>query len=491
MLNQIAEFVKAADQAACKMFRDYDEYLTGAALISLGSKAGAPLAAGITLAQMAARYGCTWDNPPPPGGCDGICGCKKMSPQGELGYRNKNNPTQISFQNLQVTEIFYNSCRIENGQMVCTTGVGLPGQTGVYEHKGYMASHWDPCALIAGNGECLEECNGDDPPPMPPVDPIPYTTEDGCTFNLNFEGIGQLPDGQGDFIWRIEPAETTRAAGGRITKCNFQPTIYYGGGGSGDGGGPGTPYTVPYMPGPGDGGIPKWQELLEKAIPTALGNLAAAGIKQLFAAKLPPAEFEFVAPCNVDEEGKQEFKIYQMPEQNYQSRVVTQQAVLMEMLQQHLNWKTPVCFPKDEKGTYARSITFQSDENTERGNRRCTRRFGYRSNSPCEVESLYEHWRDFSWTTGPVVVKHRGSALGSPQVWASSEYEGKRVILHAAREAGVDPDQVGKWSVGGCDHPRYGLPYTVKLMEVRGLWQATAREGPDGHAQAVWTMPDL
>ena len=171
--------------------------------------------------------------------------------------------------------------------------------------------------------------------------------------------------------------------------------------------------------------------------------------------------------------------------------VIARLDALAELLQTHKELKQPTCAPKSTKGKYARSISFQSDENTERGNRRCTKRFGYRSNSPCELERLYEHWRLFQWNTGPVIVRHRGSALGSLEVWASSVDEGKRVISHAGSEAGIDPNQSGQWSVGSSNHPRYGLSHTVKLMEVRNLWQATAREGPDGYAEAIWTRPDL
>ena len=31
----------------------------------------------------------------------------------------------------------------------------------------------------------------------------------------------------------------------------------------------------------------------------------------------------------------------------------------------------------------------------------------------------------------------------------------------------------------------------VRLAQVRNIWQATGREGEDGHAEGLWEMPDL
>lgn len=310
---------------------------------------------------------------------------------------------------------------------------------------------------------------------------------DGCPVKATFMGFVADPSGAGKvqpvFRWTPVP-QTRRAGGGVIRGCDFEPFITVGGGGDGDE----PPTNLPDNP--EEPNSDEWWIKIVQGIVSGLAGAIAGAVMRSLLTQQPPAAFTFEAPCDKDEAGSPQLVTWEWPQQDIYKRLLAQQAVLMEIMQQHLNWKTPTCNGTTTKGAYARSITFQSKENTERGNRRCTKRLGYRSNAPCELESLYEHWRDFTWDTGPVIVGHSGSALGSPQVWATSESEGKRVIRHAAGEAGIDPDQDGEWTIGGSDSPRYGVSHQVTLMEVRGLWQATAREGPDGYAQAVWSMPD-
>jgi len=148
------------------------------------------------------------------------------------------------------------------------------------------------------------------------------------------------------------------------------------------------------------------------------------------------------------------------------------------------------CPEKPELARHWRSIRFESDEQTPRGNRRLSKLFRYRGVSPGVVTTVADHWKDFRWTTGPACVFHEGSALGNPQVWAATVDEGQRVIRHAGREAGIDPDQVGEWRVGGSDNPRYGVSLEVGLFRVDGCWSATSRPGPDGWPEASVVFPD-
>ena len=342
---------------------------------------------------------------------------------------------------------------------------------------------------LRGDGDC--SCKNDGTSPindvLPPGadDPISYRDPvTNCNYNLTLQGFAQETEGGPSMpVWLMEGSDAPEGradTGGRMGGCNWPPVIVY------DPGGPNGPYPpIPWLDGL------DWKQLLANAAAGAAGRLLADALKALFDAKIPEAEMLFVAPCDKDDKGKPEFRRYLFEEQNYQSRVLSQQAVLMTMIQQHLDWKTPVCFGKNEKGAYARSITFESNENTDNGNSRCTKRFGYRSNSPCHVEQLYEYWRDFVWDTGPVIVGHRGSALGNPQVWAASVAEGKRVIQHAGREAGVDPDKAGEWTIGSVNSPRYGVSHTVRLKQIQGVWQATARQGPSPRPEMVETFPAL
>ena len=107
------------------------------------------------------------------------------------------------------------------------------------------------------------------------------------------------------------------------------------------------------------------------------------------------------------------------------------------------------------------------------------KRFKYRSQSGLDLGAVVAHWKDFSFSAGPITVGHTGSALGSPQVWAASIDEGKRVIRHAGGEAGIDPDQVGQWRVGGSDNSRYGVSGAMRVDTTGGYYWITARDGSD------------
>jgi hypothetical protein len=154
---------------------------------------------------------------------------------------------------------------------------------------------------------------------------------------------------------------------------------------------------------------------------------------------------------------------------------------LQYLLQAHLGYKTPICGPvrPELKGDW-RTIAFISDEQSPDGRNRLRKRLRYRSQSGNDLGGLIDHWADFTFAAGPVCVQHSGSSVGTPQVWASSANEGKRVLRHAFREAGVNPDQTGKWTVGGSDNPRYGMSGTMRVRTTGGRYWITERLGSDG-----------
>ena len=126
-----------------------------------------------------------------------------------------------------------------------------------------------------------------------------------------------------------------------------------------------------------------------------------------------------------------------------------------------------------------RTISFRSDETSPFGKSRLRKRLRYRGSEGVELSALVDHWRDFSWQSGPVRVDHVGASWGSPQVWAATEDEGKRVIRHAGREAGIDPDQVGRWSARSSNSPRCGVSDTMRVDTTGGYYWITARDGSD------------
>jgi len=157
------------------------------------------------------------------------------------------------------------------------------------------------------------------------------------------------------------------------------------------------------------------------------------------------------------------------------------------LLQAHLGYKTPTCKSRPElKGDW-RTISFISDEKSPYGKSRIRKRLRYRSESGTELSGLIDYWAAFVWQAGPVCVQHSGSSVGTPQVWAASADEGKRVLRHAFGETGIDPDQVGQWTISGSNNPRYGVSGTMRVNKTGGFYWITERLGSDGRPEVGLT----
>ena len=126
------------------------------------------------------------------------------------------------------------------------------------------------------------------------------------------------------------------------------------------------------------------------------------------------------------------------------------------------------------------SIRFISDGVSPNGTAPLRKLFRYRSQSSRNEQQLREYWAGFTWQAGPVIVQHKGTWWGTPQVWASSIEEGKRVLRFAAGEAGATPDTDGEWIVTGSASSRYGMPGTMRVQQYRGRDWVIQREGPSG-----------
>ncbi len=112
--------------------------------------------------------------------------------------------------------------------------------------------------------------------------------------------------------------------------------------------------------------------------------------------------------------------------------------------------------------------------------------FRYRDQVGASLEAHTAHWAGFQWEAGPVCVIHKDAAWGTPQVWAASVAEGKRVIRHAGAIAGIDPDQDGKWEVTGTLSSRIGRSGTMAVKRLRdGCLSVTKREGSSGLPEVV------
>ena len=314
-------------------------------------------------------------------------------------------------------------------------------------------------------------------------DPISYVDDStNCTYNVSFQGfVERFDGGPAEPVFLIEGTETQRT-GGRMGGCNFSPTIYLpGGNGGGGGGGGGITVPVPDggAPGPGPDGVPWWVPALGGALGGAVVNQLVDAIDDLFAPTFEPGSFTLTAPCDVDDAGNPQFRTWEFAEGSFQERMNAHQVAMMEMLQQHLDWKTPTCDCNESdspEGDF-RTISFRSDETSPYGKSRLRKRFRYRSVSGNDLGAVVDHWKDFTFEGGPYRVRWIGKSWRSPEVWAASEAEGQRVIQHAAGEAGVGPLEDGRWSTRVSSSARLGVSGTMRIDTTGGYYWITARDG--------------
>ena len=194
---------------------------------------------------------------------------------------------------------------------------------------------------------------------------------------------------------------------------------------------------------------------------------------------IPGTTYNLQGVCESVGEGEdQPIAEFPVPPAKNLSAVIDRIDALPLILQQHLAWKTPICDGQPQAGDW-RTVTFISDELSPGGKRRLDKRLRYRSQSSLGLGEVVDHWAGFAWQAGPVLVKHVGAWWGTPRVWASSSDEGKRVLRHAAGEAGFDPDQIGRWEISGSGNPRLGAPGTMRVNTKGGYYWITARDGSD------------
>jgi hypothetical protein len=226
----------------------------------------------------------------------------------------------------------------------------------------------------------------------------------------------------------------------------------------------------------------------QKDIPWWLIGPILEALGALLEQDIPGTTYQLQGVCEVpDKDGKQPVAEFPVAPAKNLGAIINRLDTMDQMLQQHLAWKTPTCSSTQKFEGEFRTISFISDEVSPNGKSRLHKRFRYRSTSSLGLGDIVDHWKDFVWEAGPVCVKHVGSSWGTPQVWAASINEGKRVIHHAAGEAGIDPDQDGRWEVGGSNSSRVGMPGTMRVNQKGGYFWITARDGPTQRPQVAKT----
>ena len=349
-------------------------------------------------------------------------------------------------------------------------------------------------------GSCLTN------PPLPnlpdPIyEPVPYTDpETNCTYNVQLlDFVEAYTGGPINPVFKITQGEsipegTSRTGGGVIGGCNFQPTVYYNPDGPGPPGPPLPPF--PYIPGDNDDGKPKWLDTLLAGLAgaaTALAtDLVLEAIKDAFATQYPGVIYRMVSVCEKDESGEPISEAVEVPIAPLKApdAQVARLDAIVELLQASKNFKQPTCEQVQPipEGDF-RTISFRSTETSPYGNSRLRKRLRYRAIDGVGLGELVDYWKDFEWEAGPIRVRHIGSSWGAPEVWAATEDEGKRVLRHAAGEAGIDPDQVGRWSTRRSDSTRLGVPATMKVDTTGGYYWITSRDGSDNRPE-IGLLPD-
>ena len=525
-MNISERFGPALDAAGCSILRD-----VGAAAISTGFglaatgagfKAGAVVAGAGALAHYALNIACPYDDggKSPTGG--DYCGfnMSNVCLEFEVGYG-------------KLYQMYDGRRSYKSVNYAILASIGCPfSQSDEPDSKGYYA-HRRVVSTIGRDGEPYSSDqifysltqNPDDiplfsePVPIddvpsectakPRVEPVETVDGNNCAITVQMMGWGSTPGGTIAPVMLTEPGHVKqkwedekmweRDNPGPISSyparshnqtCSFAPFLSYPGP-------DGSPITTPIEPGDDfadaldrlakqldeqyqdlKGGLDEVNDKLDDLLDNEDGENPEDPIA------IPSGQIVFRAACDKDAEGNLEQMTYPLTGASTRNEALTSiyqlNTTIAGMIQQHLLWKTPVCEPENPEleGDY-RTISFRSDETSPFGKSRLRKRFKYRSESGTELGGVVDHWKDFVFTGGPVCVKHRGSALGSPQVWAASVDEGKRVIRHAAGEAGIDPDQVGEWRIGGSDNPRYGVSDTMRVDTTGGYYWITARDGSD------------
>jgi hypothetical protein len=312
-----------------------------------------------------------------------------------------------------------------------------------------------------------------------------YTdTTTTCKYVVEFQSWAVTPDGNVAPVVKISPPTTTYASGGIISGCNFQPVLYtrsFGGTGGGGGGGGG--WYGPWTPGPnGPDGEPWWWPHVQRAIDTAIGAVVAELARQLLGVKVGAKTYRLVSVCETNANGEaiSQSREVQIPDLSINQAAIYRLDAIEYLLQGLKDFKQPVCNTRPTYSGTPVTVRFQSDAPSPAGERPLLKRLRYRDTLSNPLEVHTDHWADFQWDAGPVIVTHTGGPWGVCKVWAASVDEGKRVIRHAGVVAGVDPDSQGRWIVSGSADPRYGQTGRMRVQRRSGAICVSSRPGPSG-----------
>ena len=444
-----------------------------------------PFTTAAGLGLLATQAGCAFNSNPSPdaGNWEGsfynVCNCENRAGYnvvyvyteqfGETFWTNMGGLKDFEFRNEQ-----YQS----NVWVHYLKGKYCGNTTGDWDFE-ISTSSSSPEVFVKQEADTSLPCVGSSEKPAPSPRPEPITGESpdlNCTLTADLGAWIQSPSGNVLPVIKYKSLPSgLRSDGGIISGCNWYGDLIYIGGDGGNG-----PPTVgpfpPDVPWPPEGpDVPDW-------LKTFLSSLAA-DITQDFLAGLLESPYagttyRLVSVCETDSSGEPISQAVEeiIPTLPINDAILTRLDAIVPLLQGQKDFKQPICPPAKASGDL-RTISFRSVEVSPNGKSCLRKRLRYRSISGIGLDGLIDHWKDFSFQAGPVLVKHVGSTLGTIKCWADSIDEGKRVLLHAFGEAGVDANQAGRWEVSGSSSTRLGMPGTMNVDTTGGYYWITARDG--------------
>lgn len=442
---------------------------------------------GLALGLLALDYGCSYNpnNRAPGGGF--VDGCTKAADgsflQATTLWSNGNVDWAYPIGSTQMCEI--------SGLTVDPNGdFSWYARVGVCPHTGGLTRFVTPGPRAGAVGirtKVIGSCATGAPPveAPAPLPPRPYTTGDGCNWTVDFESWLIDEVGRVRPVVKISPSATTLASGGIIGGCNFSPIVYIGGGGGGDQ----PPWYAPWAPfPPGPNGEPWWLQLLKAGADAVLEAAVGAALNDLLTPVLPSVVYRLQSVCEMDGEGEPIDKAVEtvIPAGKGLEVIAKRIDALVEIAQGLKDFKQPVCDhgPFDPVKYTGELVTvrFESKEKSPFGTRPLRKNLRYRRQNDTDLVYHARAWWNYEWRSGPFQVISSGLPWGRPQVWASTEAEGKRVLRWAADLAGVNlshPDH--KWIVNLSHDSRIGvaLDMKTKLLADGRPW-VTERIGSDG-----------